>query len=142
MVEESKAVKKSVASKKSSATDSAPVKKAPAAKKTTTKAVKVAPPKVVTIESAWPFPAIEKAPKKAAVKKAPAAAKPAATKKSPAKSAEKVVEKQPVAQPSAQERYRMVETAAYYIAERSNFQGNAVEHWAQAEIEIAAKLAG
>jgi len=36
----------------------------------------------------------------------------------------------------------VVETAAYYIAERSNFQGNSLEHWSQAEMEISAKLAG
>jgi len=138
MVEESKVAKKTVSGKKVAVTDSAvaPAKKATAAKKAP------AAEKVVTIESAWPFPAIEKAPKKATVKKTPAVAKPAATKKSPAKSTKKVVEKQSVAQPSAQERYRMVETAAYYIAERAGFGGNAVEHWAQAEIEIAAKLAG
>ncbi|MDP1940653.1 MAG: DUF2934 domain-containing protein [Gallionella sp.] len=47
-----------------------------------------------------------------------------------------------MAQPSAQERYRMVETAAYYIAERSGFQGSTTEHWAAAEIEIAEKLSG
>jgi hypothetical protein len=141
MVEEKKAVKKTVASKKVAASDSAPVKKEVAAKKATT--VKAAPPKVITIESAvWPFPAIEKAPKKAAAKKAAIAPKSAAVKKTPAKAPAKSLEKQTVAQPSAQERYRMVETAAYYIAERSNFQGNTVEHWAQAEIEISAKLAG
>jgi hypothetical protein len=134
MVEETIAVKKTAASKKAAVKESAstPVKKAVAAKKATTKA---APPKVVTIETAeWPFPEIEKAPvkKKAVAKKSSVADKSV--------TADKLVEKQAVAQPSAQERYRMVETAAYYIAERSNFQGNAVEHWAQAELEISTKL--
>lgn len=35
----------------------------------------------------------------------------------------------------------MIETAAYYIAERSNFRGNAEHEWLQAEVEIDAKLA-
>jgi hypothetical protein len=146
MVDETKVVKKPVVSKKAAGaakTSATPAKKPAAAKKPATKAAKVALPKVITIESAvWPFPAIEKAPKKAAAKKSPVAVKSAAPKKTTAKAPAKSVEKLAVAQPSAQERYRMVETAAYYIAERSNFQGNAVEHWAQAEIEIAAKLAG
>lgn len=33
-------------------------------------------------------------------------------------------------------RYRMVETAAYFIAERNGFQGDAAEHWRAAELEI------
>ena len=90
----------------------------------------------------WSFPAIEKAPEAKKAAKPPAPTKPAATKNTPAKASAKAIEKQAVAQPSAQEHYRIVETAAYYIAERSNFQGNAVEHWSQAEIEIAEKLAG
>lgn len=134
MVDELKVAKKTVSGKKVAVTDSAvaPAKKTTAAKKAT------ATEKVVTIESAWPFPAIEKAP---VVKKVQA--KAAAKEKPIAKKTVKAApEKQAVAQPSAQERYRMVETAAYYIAERAGFGGNAVEHWAQAEIEIAAKLAG
>jgi hypothetical protein len=34
----------------------------------------------------------------------------------------------------------MVETAAYFIAERHGFQGNSTEHWAAAEREIAVML--
>ncbi|MCX7193295.1 MAG: DUF2934 domain-containing protein [Proteobacteria bacterium] len=118
-------------------------KKKPAAKKAVAKKA----PAVKAIESAvWPFPETEKAAKKAPVKKAtvaePATAKPAtkpAVKKAAAPKARPAA-KQEVAQPSAQERYRMVETAAYYIAERSGFQGCTTDHWAAAEIEIAAKL--
>ena len=44
------------------------------------------------------------------------------------------------AQPSPEERYRMVETAAYFIAEQHGFQGRSDEHWAAAEREIAARL--
>jgi hypothetical protein len=140
MVEEAKTVKKTVASKAAKST----VKPAEAA--------------------VWPFPEVEKAPKAAAKKpvaakpaakavaekkpaakavaeKKPAAAKAVAQKKpAAAKAAAKPAEKK-TAQPSAQERYSMVETAAYYIAERSGFQGCTTDHWAAAEIEIAAKLA-
>jgi Protein of unknown function (DUF2934) len=35
-----------------------------------------------------------------------------------------------------EERYRMVETAAYFIAERHGFQGRSDEHWAAAERQI------
>lgn len=42
--------------------------------------------------------------------------------------------------PTPEERYRMVETAAYYIAERNGFQGDASQHWIEAEREIALKL--
>ena len=44
------------------------------------------------------------------------------------------------AKPTPEERYRMVETAAYFIAEQHGFQGRSDEHWAAAEREIAAKL--
>lgn len=123
MVEEMKkpAVKKAVTSKVVAGSEvkikKTAVKKAPAAVKS----------------AVWPFPDVEKAAEGKPVKKP--AVKKAATPK--AKSAEK----HETAQPSAQERYRMVETAAYYIAERSGFQGCTTEHWAAAELEIANKLA-
>ncbi|HUW76014.1 MAG TPA: DUF2934 domain-containing protein, partial [Gallionella sp.] len=41
--------------------------------------------------------------------------------------------------PTREERYRMVETAAYFIAEQHGFQGRSDEHWAAAERAIAAK---
>lgn len=44
------------------------------------------------------------------------------------------------AKPTPEERYRMVETEAYFIAERHGFQGRTEEHWAAAEREIAARL--
>jgi hypothetical protein len=37
---------------------------------------------------------------------------------------------------SPEQRYRMIETAAYFIAERSGFQGDTTEHWRAAEQEI------
>jgi hypothetical protein len=39
-----------------------------------------------------------------------------------------------------EERYRMVETAAYFIAEQHGFNGRADEHWAEGEREIVARL--
>ncbi len=41
----------------------------------------------------------------------------------------------------AEERYKMTEIAAYYIAEQNNFQGNPADYWVTAEAEIKAKLA-
>jgi len=37
------------------------------------------------------------------------------------------------------ERYKMIEVAAYYIAEKNNFAGNAAEYWIMAEREISLK---
>ena len=45
-----------------------------------------------------------------------------------------------IANPTPEERYRMVETAAYFIAEQNGFQGRSEEHWLAAEREIAARL--
>lgn len=136
MVEEKKkpAAKKAVASKSEvkvteAKTTKTAVKKAPAAKKAAEAAV-------------WPFPAVEGETLKAAAAATKAPAAKAAVRKPAVKKAAKVeaAEQQEIAQPSAQERYRMVETAAYYIAERSGWQGCTTEHWAAAEIEIAKKL--
>ena len=87
-------------------------------------------------------------PKKATVKKA---ATPAAKKKAPAKKPlaagikpeatnPKPAATGKAAKPTPEERYRMVETTAYYIAERHGFQGRSDEHWAAAELEVAARL--
>lgn len=84
-------------------------------------------------------------PKKPAAKKV--AEKPAATdkpvvKKVATKRVAKSATAKASAQPTAQERYFMVQTAAYFIAEKSGFQGSTTQHWAAAEIEIAKKLGG
>ena len=108
----------------------------PAAKKTAATVTKVAAKKVAPA-AAKPknvkAATVKKAAMSAAVKKAPAKTA-AATKPAPANA------KKMVAKISPEERYRMVETAAYFIAERYGFQGNSTDHWASAEIEIAAKL--
>jgi len=87
---------------------------------------------------------------KPAAQKAAPAAKPAAAKKSSADSATKTkaaaapkkaaAAKKVIAAPGAEERYRMVEVAAYYIAERSGFAGDPTAFWAEAEAQIASLL--
>ncbi len=67
--------------------------------------------------------------KKATTTKKPAAKKPAAKKATP--KARKI---------SPEERYKMVEVAAYYIAEHHQFKGNAIDFWIAAEEEINKKL--
>jgi hypothetical protein len=63
--------------------------------------------------------------------KKPAAKKPAVAKKTTAAKARKI---------GAEERYKMIEVAAYYIAENNNFQGSAIDFWIAAEEEISKKL--
>ena len=43
---------------------------------------------------------------------------------------------------TSEERYRMIETAAYYIAEKNGFNTNHMDHWLAAELEVDAKLNG
>ncbi len=77
---------------------------------------------------------IKKSPAKKAVAKA------APEKKSAAKAAPKAapVSKKPEITP--EQRYKMVQEAAYYIAERHGFNGDSSYFWTQAEEEINAKL--
>ncbi len=103
--------------KKSTESETAPSKTSPkkATAKTSTASVKAAKPV-----------------KKAAVKKTVAkddTAKKTSTKKSGAALPEF----------SPGERYKMIEIAAYYIAEKNNFSGNAAEYWVLAEREISQK---
>jgi len=69
--------------------------------------------------------------KKAAVKKA-APKKKAAAAKAPAKKTE--AHKARVI--SSEERYQMIQTAAYYRAQANGFQGDPRIHWAEAEKEV------
>ena len=114
------------------------------AKATAAPAAKKAKPKktATTVSDA-------KKPKSAAVKKAtaPKAAKKAATLAAKTRASEKQdTAKRPASadntamNPTPEERYRMVETAAYFIAEQHGFQGRSDEHWAAAERAIAVKL--
>lgn len=43
---------------------------------------------------------------------------------------------------TSEERYRMIETAAYYIAEKNGFSTNNMDHWLAAEQEVDTKLNG
>ncbi|NOT68205.1 MAG: DUF2934 domain-containing protein [Methylophilaceae bacterium] len=87
------------------------------------------------------------APKKAAAAKKPAVAKKAtaekpeaeakpATEKKPAAPRKPRVKKEATAAPDAETRYRMVEEAAYYIAEQHGFSGNSSDYWVAAEAQI------
>ncbi|NCD22763.1 MAG: DUF2934 domain-containing protein [Spartobacteria bacterium] len=77
---------------------------------------------------------VKKAPAKKAAPKAVAAKKPAvkATAK-PAPAAKKP-------QLTPEQRYQMIQDAAYYIAERHGFNGDSAYFWSLAEAEINAKL--
>ena len=44
--------------------------------------------------------------------------------------------------PTPDERYRMTQEAAYFIAERNGFAGGAMDYWIEAEAQISALLAG
>jgi len=94
-----------------------------ATKKTTAKA-KVSTPSAAKAS---------KAAKKPAVKKAPAAKKAPAVKKAPAKKAAPPI--------SPEQRYRMIEQAAYYLAEKTGFQGDPAAIWVQAEKDVEAQIA-
>lgn len=95
-------------------------------------AAETAKPKAAAKKPAAAKPA---APKQAAApKKAPAAAKPAAKPRGGARAKKSGV--------SPEQRYRMIQDAAYYIAERHGFTGDNHAFWLQAEQEIDAKLAG
>ncbi|BBL70975.1 DUF2934 domain-containing protein [Methylogaea oryzae] len=88
----------------------AEAKTKPAAKKAATK---------TSAESAAPKP------------KAPAAKRAAKPKAAPAAAQQAM---------SAEERYKMTEVAAYYIAQRNGFAGDPKAYWAEAEGQIAQML--
>lgn len=124
------APKKPAATKKTGATAGKPK-----TAKATVAAKKVAAKKTVAAV-VKPKTAKTQAAKKTAAP--PAAVKPAA-KKAPVEKS-KSAAKKTASTPTLEERYRMVETAAYFIAERHGFQGGSTEHWAAAEKEIAEML--
>jgi hypothetical protein len=64
------------------------------------------------------------ATKKASAPKATAAKKPAAKKAKAATS-------------DLEQRYRLIEVAAYYIAEKDGFSGSPVDYWIAAELQIS-----
>lgn len=114
------------------------------AKAAATPVAKKAAPKKTAAASSDPKKSKPAAARKAATPgTAKKAATPAARTRAPAK---QVTAKppapanSPATKPTPEERYRMVETAAYFIAEQHGFQGRSDDHWAAAERAIAAKL--
>lgn len=71
---------------------------------------------------------------------APAAGRKLLAKKAATTRANPDAADRKAARPTPEEHYHMVETAAYFIAERNGFQGCPSEHWAEAELEIAGML--
>ena len=130
------------------------VKKVAAAKAGSKVAGKPKPAKATLTTAAKKPPAKKTAvakPLKAKITTAKKEASPAAKKKAPAKKPlaagikpeatnPKPAATGKAAKPTPEERYRMVETAAYFIAERHGFQGRSDEHWAAAELEVAVRL--
>jgi len=97
-------------------------------------APKVETPKATVAKTAAPKTTTAK--KAAPAKPAATKAKTAAPKKAPAK---KAAPKKVTVSP--EERYRMVEVAAYFIAERNGFSSNPADCWVAAEVEISRLLA-
>lgn len=77
------------------------------------------------------------APKKAAPKKTATTVKTDAPKT--AATAKKTAKPGNASSIAPSERYKMIEVAAYYIAEKNSFSGNAAEYWVMAEREISTK---
>ncbi|MEF8713860.1 MAG: DUF2934 domain-containing protein [Accumulibacter sp.] len=123
-------------------------KRAPAAPKTTSATTTTSP--------AVKTPATKAATVKKPATAAAATAAPASEKKSSPKPAVtpvatdiEVLQSAPTEcatpaaiplRPSPEDRYRMVQSAAYFIAEKDGFRGRDTDYWAQAEGEIAAQL--
>ena len=111
----------------------AEAKTKPAAQKAAPKAA--APKKVAAAKPAETKKPVEKVAKPAVEKKAAAPKKPAAPKK--AATPKKAPAKH---KPGPQELYHMIETAAYFIAERNGFVGDSKVFWAEAEAQIHGML--
>ncbi|MCF6311424.1 MAG: DUF2934 domain-containing protein [Verrucomicrobiales bacterium] len=75
--------------------------------------------------------------KKAVAKKA--VAKKAVAKKAVAKK-KAVTKKRSAGTVAAERRYQMIQDAAYYLAEKSDFSGDTLEHWIAAEKQIDVQL--
>ncbi len=85
---------------------------------------------------------VKKSPAKKVVAKAAPAKKPA-VKKPVAKAAPKAAPKAVAPQKpslSPEQRYKMVEEAAYFIAERHGFSGDSTYFWSLAEAEVSSRL--
>ena len=78
--------------------------------------------------------------KKASTAPSAATKKPASSRSSKAKKTDALEQADMPRELSAEERYRMTEVAAYFMAERNNFSGNPVEYWQAAESQISQML--
>ncbi|MFH2133677.1 MAG: DUF2934 domain-containing protein [Pseudomonadota bacterium] len=119
----------------------ATAKKAATATKKTTAAAKPAAKKTAAAKPAAKKVAAPKAAaKKPAAAKKVAAAKPAVKAAAPKKAAAKKTAAKYV--PSPEQRYRMVQDAAYFLAEKNGFAGGAMDYWIAAEVQIESMLSG
>ena len=113
-----------------------------APKKTTPGKSSAANPKAVT-QKITPTPEVKTVK---AVVAAPAAPKPvtvSAAATQPIKTAATPAPAKHMAKTLSQAEWRsLVEQAAYYVAEKNGFSGNPEEHWAAAEAQVRAELAG
>ena len=112
------------------ATSKSTTAKKPAARKTTV--TSKATTKTATAKK--PATTVKKPAAKVSKPAAPVAAKkPAApAKAAPAKTSA----------PTPEQRYKMVQDAAYFIAEKNGFKAGSMDYWIAAEAEITALLAG
>lgn len=78
-------------------------------------------------------------PKKATTAKAEAKPKAAAKPKTAVKkvAAKPAAKKTKAAPENSQLRYKMIEVAAYYLAEKDGFAGSPVEYWIAAELQFS-----
>lgn len=74
-------------------------------------------------------------PKAAAVKKETTTTKKASAPKA-AVAKKPAAKKTKVATSDLEQRYRLIEVAAYYIAEKDGFAGSPVDYWIAAELQI------
>jgi hypothetical protein len=128
-----KTSKAAVATIAKSPPEKKPAVKKPAVKKPLTKTAE----KSTKTAAALPKKSTASVVKKAAI---PAAEKIIPAKKTAEKKSKPAVMQKTVVKPNLEERYRMVELAAYFIAEQHGFKGRTDEYWAAAEHQIAARL--
>lgn len=118
-------------------------KKTPAAKKSATATAATAPATATEASAPAKAPTARKAAAPAPEKKAPAkkvAPSPVIEADPPPAPTECAALPGASGKPSPEERYRMVQSAAYFIAEKDGFQGRDTDYWVRAEREISIQL--
>jgi outer membrane biosynthesis protein TonB len=120
--------------------------KTPAKKTATTAKKPAAKPKAKPASKASTGKAASKAPAKTAETKKPAA-KPATKAAAPKKAAPRkpaakttAAAKKTSSGISPEQRYHMIQEAAYFIAEKNGFAGAAMDYWITAEAQISKML--